>query len=105
MKKEFNLSEKIIKRFDGFERDNITEVINGFISEEDVKEFIRRLKDGCKKEFGDSYYKDMALSVCGKITNGELRYCSECRKWVDKIDKLAGENLIDKSKENHDGNK
>jgi len=73
MKEEFNLSEK--RYFD-----NITSNIdNQVYREEDVKEFIKRLKDP------DS--KVNPTHFCGKT--GVFRLS----EWWEEIDKLAGEKL------------
>ena len=72
MKEEFNLSEKI-KGF-GIHREKIKK---GYIDEEDVKEFIKRLKE----EFCDED-EDYNMYEINKI-----------------IDKLAGDKLIEEKKE------
>ena len=64
MKQEFNLSKKI-RGMEGYK------AVKDSIIVEDVKEFIRRLKEMIKNESGSEY---------GRI-------------W-DKLDKLAGEKLI-----------
>jgi len=71
MTEEFNLSDKI--------QDD--PVYPDFIAVEDVKEFIRLLKEEAKKEEG--FY-----TVCA----GEMEFDEE--KTIALIDKLAGDKLI-----------
>lgn len=81
---EKTLSDKLYLQKDGKQ----------FAYAEDIKGTVKKLKEGCGEEFRDSYYKDMTLSICGKVTNLELRFCKGCRKWHDKINKHVGKDLI-----------
>ena len=72
--KEFNLSEKI--------RSKGHTLSDDFIFEEDVKEFIRRLKEELCYEMTD---KDSSRGNMDGISQGMI--------W-EEIDKLAGEKLI-----------
>jgi len=70
--------------------------IDEFFWKKDVREFIKKLKEGCGKKIG-------LVSFCGVIGDTRtkkysrkyiVRYCEDCKKWIEKIDKRAGENLI-----------
>jgi len=68
MEKEFNLSEKINQKQNG--------CMDECIFLEDIKEFIRRLKDELRNKFGEP----TGFSFT---------------EWVEELDKLAGDALID----------
>jgi len=86
MKEEFKLSEKETAMFGlGHEKATYWKKVK------DVKEFIKKLKNGCGTLCGSHKYKDMNPHPCGEIVKGERRYCMDCIKWIRKIDKLAGD--------------
>jgi len=73
MEKEFNLSERSKGLEDG---ETMLMPNERLYLEEDVKEFIRRLKDG-----NDMYEIETDEGICGVI---------DIKKLYDKIDKLSG---------------
>lgn len=82
--KEFNLSEKRVKK-----RSKIHPYNNQkYYLEEDVKEFIKRIKDVMN-------FADFSDEVCSK--EGK-RYRNIRNSWLEEIDKLAGKELSGESK-------
>lgn len=89
--KEFNLSE--LECNEGKKhRDSVYHI-------KDVKEFIKRLKDGCGKKFNECVNKHGVdlFDVCGSSVDTDERYyqirCNRCLEFEKKIEKLAGEKL------------
>ena len=85
MTEEFNLSEKI--KFDGRLTDR------GIIDKEDVKEFIRLLKESTGIIF-DEIQSDWMTTDSPQVAQTRWQLATYMQSILDEIDKLAGDELI-----------
>lgn len=83
MDKEFNLSKEIWYEMPGK---------GGILDSIKVKEFIKRLKEPCwtNPVGADDEY----LYECGSVKKGKIIFCQSCLDRNNKINKLAGDDLL-----------